>query len=353
MPLAKGRSNTVISSNISEMIHAGHPRNQAIAASLRMARDSAKRYASGGTLVSDTGSPGGSILVNTNDPVGDASYETMRRARNDALASKMNNAQIRYDDVVRWRADNIRPAVPDTRTATGDIETERAIHGLEDATTGAARRDVFDSQIPHRGAYAAGGYTPPNIPYTERADIRGETALPPQGLIHSPVGGRTDQLPLSPAAGSYVIPADVVSGLNEGNTLGGAAVLDKMLYSEPYGIRPAQHRGHSTIPHPPAPAHFAKGGSTKANVIPFPSTLHDPHEGKPGTVPIIAAGGEYIVPPDVVAYHSHLGMGDPHNPNPQHKKAALKRGHTILDAFVKHIRAKTVKEMKALPGPAK
>lgn len=37
MPLAKGRSKKVISKNISEMVHAGHPRKQAVAAAMRQA----------------------------------------------------------------------------------------------------------------------------------------------------------------------------------------------------------------------------------------------------------------------------------------------------------------------------
>jgi hypothetical protein len=40
MPLKKGRSRKTISSNISEMIKSGHPKNQAIAASLNEARKS-------------------------------------------------------------------------------------------------------------------------------------------------------------------------------------------------------------------------------------------------------------------------------------------------------------------------
>ncbi|CEG60953.1 hypothetical protein [Legionella micdadei] len=40
MPLLKGKSKKIISENIKEMIDAGHPRNQAIAASLNQARKS-------------------------------------------------------------------------------------------------------------------------------------------------------------------------------------------------------------------------------------------------------------------------------------------------------------------------
>lgn len=40
MPLHKGKSKKVISENIREMIHAGHPQKQAVAAALSTARKS-------------------------------------------------------------------------------------------------------------------------------------------------------------------------------------------------------------------------------------------------------------------------------------------------------------------------
>lgn len=43
MPLKSGKSNKVISSNISEMVHAGYPKKQAIAASLNKAGKSKKK----------------------------------------------------------------------------------------------------------------------------------------------------------------------------------------------------------------------------------------------------------------------------------------------------------------------
>lgn len=64
---------------------------------------------------------------------------------------------------------------------------------------------------------------------------------------------------------------------------------------------------------------FARGGSTDA-------------------VPIVAAGGEYVIPPEDVM---HLGGGN------------LDHGHKILDAFVKKMREKTIKTLQGLPGPKK
>lgn len=40
MPLSKGKSKKVISSNIKEMVQAGHPQKQAVAAALNQARKS-------------------------------------------------------------------------------------------------------------------------------------------------------------------------------------------------------------------------------------------------------------------------------------------------------------------------
>jgi hypothetical protein len=58
--------------------------------------------------------------------------------------------------------------------------------------------------------------------------------------------------------------------------------------------------------------------------------------GEVQAVPIVAAGGEYVISPDEV---TSLGKGD------------MDLGHEILDSFVKGMRQKTIDTLKKLPGP--
>ena len=60
--------------------------------------------------------------------------------------------------------------------------------------------------------------------------------------------------------------------------------------------------------------------------------------GATDAVPIVAAGGEYVIPPEDVV---RIGGGD------------LDHGHKVLDSFVKKMRQKTIKTLQSLPGPKK
>ena len=123
------------------------------------------------------------------------------------------------------------------------------------------------------------------------------------GFINSSTAGRTDRLPVSVENDSYIVPADIVSGLGQGNSLAGARILDELL---------GQHEVPSK----------AVGGNV---------------HGK-GKVPIIVAGGEYVVHPEAV---KRLGRGD------------LKAGHRALDRMVANVRSHTIKKLKKLPKPHK
>lgn len=154
-----------------------------------------------------------------------------------------------------------------------------------------------DSMRAHR---AFGGHAPA---FMEKSVAKGPAKIKPHvGPIHSPVAGRTDHLPMHVPSGSYVIPADIVSAMGEGNTMAGFKVVRQMFK----GLPGAQA--------------FAAGGFTGE------------------LVPIVAAGGEYVITPQEV---EAIGQGD------------LDRGHKALDSFIKKMRAKTVQTLKNLPGPKK
>ena len=114
------------------------------------------------------------------------------------------------------------------------------------------------------------------------------------GPIHSNVAGRTDHLPINVPSGSYVIPADIISAMGEGNTMAGFKYANTV-----FGVQQN-------------------------------SPKHEPVE-------IVAAGGEYVITPENVA--DRIGGGD------------VDAGHKNLDEFVKDYRAKTIKTLSKLPGP--
>ena len=134
------------------------------------------------------------------------------------------------------------------------------------------------------------------------------------GPIHSPVAGRTDHLPMHVPSGAYVIPADIISAMGEGNTMAGFKVANTIFTQVP---------GLKGMPGADAQLGLAKkaGGGE----------ISPP-------VPIVAAGGEYVIDPDDV---TRIGGGD------------IDRGHKELDAFVKKMRAKTVRTLQKLPPPKK
>jgi hypothetical protein len=178
------------------------------------------------------------------------------------------------------------------------------------------------------------------------------------GAINTATPGRADAHPTHVPPGSYVMPADIVSMMGEGNTAAGAAMLAKMFLplqaqsgkqislmaqgapfggtSAPFGAQ-MPHLATKGMRPPPSPAPYAPpqpklpsfGASAQGGVV--------PEEPRPGT-PINISGGEFVVPPGEV---KRRGRGD------------INRGHEILDAWVKQLRAEHIKTLKRLPGPAK
>lgn len=132
------------------------------------------------------------------------------------------------------------------------------------------------------------------------------------GPLKAAIPGRTDRLPIHVYSGSYVLPADIVSSLAEGNTDAGYEVIQRM-------IDEAKSKGGRV------------GMRQKYG-------LHGHYHEPKSVVPCIVAGGEYILTPEEV---EAFGDGD------------LDAGHKALDAFVKAQRKKHIKTLQKLPPPAK
>lgn len=166
------------------------------------------------------------------------------------------------------------------------------------------------AQVPERSPVGAG----PRLAQPENPDAAIEEALGivrranggrVSGGFHFDTGGRTDNIPLDVVPGTYIIPADVVSALGQGNTMAGIKVLDNMFPPQAEVKQPK-----------------AAGGRA------------DP---KGGSVPIIVAGGEFKIDP----YHvAALGEGD------------VEAGADMLDEWVQSVRQQHIDTLKSLPGPA-
>lgn len=179
-----------------------------------------------------------------------------------------------------------------------------------------------------RRGRATGGAAP--APWEVRSEAHN---MMHAGPIASVVPGRTDNHPMNVAAGSYVLPADHVSSLGQGNTQAGMAILGKMFGGGgPYGVGRNMGIAHGAgAPHAPRPmgALASGGASDKGGAR---------GSGEGHAVPIMAAGGEFVIPPHVVAA---IGKGNIHH------------GHQILDAWVLANRKKHVSTLNKLPPPAK
>lgn len=159
---------------------------------------------------------------------------------------------------------------------------------------------------------ASGGFIPhmhpPRLakPHVPRPHMPGLT----KGPILSNVPGRTDLHYTHVPSGSYVIPADIVSGRGQGNTIAGSEALQRMFHMGPYET----------------PGHFASGG----DVVP---------------VRVKLAGGEIVVPPHNVLETMRRLTG--------RRGMTLKEAHRIMDAWVLKERRKLRKTLAKLPGPVK
>lgn len=336
MPLKKGSSESIISDNIRELISTGRPQKQAVAIALDVARR--KRKAIGGELT---------------DPLKDPASTAYN---NQLLNSLGANKGADIDPVTG------KPKAQGTGTGTGAAAASPMQAMMEGAMgggdSGGGRSDSSgggpsgnSSEGPGNGPGGnAAGNSAAGSPAGDGGGVMGGlarggdagmggiTTKIHSGPIRAPVAGRTDHLPIHVPAGAYVIPADIISGMGEGNTDAGFKVA-KTIFSAPFygGAPKAQPYGGPTSPYGQNPKR--PYGQTVAS--PYGMGLPAKAEGgevEEEAAPIVAAGGEYVIHPEDVRW---IGGGD------------LDAGHQQLDAFVKLYRKNLIDTLKKLPGPKK
>jgi len=193
-------------------------------------------------------------------------------------------------------------------------------HGTSQKTISSNISEMIHSGHPHDQAIAAalhmarsgkakGGNIPTPLTNRDIPDAAAKDARAHVGPIQAAVAGRTDHLNMHVPAGSYVIPADIVSSLGEGNTDAGLKILDSLCHDWRVPMRDA----------------FAKNNKQGAD-----------RENDSNLAPIVAAGGEYVIPPSVVR---NIGHGD------------ITAGHNLFDGFVVLARKDLINTLKKLPGP--
>lgn len=184
--------------------------------------------------------------------------------------------------------------------------------------------------VKRRGRAAGGQLGPGTFNISPKQMVRNEArTMNHVGPIKGIVPGRTDHVPLHVPSSSYVLPADHVSSLGQGNTAAGHAIINHMFApGGPYnsGAPKIVHGAGAPKPHA---MKLSSGGTSEGG--PRGNTIGEP-------VPIMAASGEHVLSPEQVAA---VGGG------------SVDAGHKILDAWVVSHRKKHVKTLKGLPPPAK
>lgn len=323
MPLKKGSSKKTVSTNIRELVHSGKPQKQAIAIALDVARRSNK--AAGGELtpvVDPTVYNAQLLSTLSGKPVAGGDGKTGTTPNGTVEAGKTASP------IMQQMAADLGGGGGGGQGGGGD----GSAGGLGDSAPGASSENAGSGGPSAAGSPAGdgGGTMGSGLATGGSASFFGNDAGTSTkvhvGPIHSPVAGRTDHLPMHVPSGSYVIPADIISAMGEGNTMAGFKVANT-IFSRIPGMTGTP--GSQAVP-------------MEGSLPGMDAQLGIPGKAKGGTiedaVPIVAAGGEYVISPDAVR---RIGEGD------------LDRGHQELDLFVKAMRAKTIKTLQNLPGPKK
>ena len=308
MPLIKSSSPAAFKDNLKAELSAGKPRAQALA----IAYDVQRRNRADGGVVRGYDMGG---------PVNPQLMAAMMGSQGGMQG--LNKPQMGLNPATGVAPGNPMPPMPTTSVAQQVATPPMSPMGVAPGVNNPMLRPLMArGGALHR---AEGGFNMakgPHLapPWQMKNEIRGMHT----GPILSAVPGRTDSHSAHVPSGSYVIPADIVSGRGQGNTIAGSNTLQRMFKMGPYGTSmPSMGHGHLGAPKMAGMMHAGggKGGD---------------HVGKP--VPVMLAGGEIVIPPENLMKVVHPD---------------LHKAHQIMDAWVIHERKNLRKTLAKLPGPAK
>lgn len=183
------------------------------------------------------------------------------------------------------------------------------------------KKNTGDDTARGRGGPTVNPPATAHVPWKVKAPNSTATSIPAPkvapGALVGPTMGRADAISTKVPNGSHILPADTVSALGQGNTMGG---FHRLGMAFPHSASNQGPVGHPFGQKGRGAKSFAHGG------------------GDDKMVDVRLSDGEFRISPEDVAA---IGGGD------------RERGHNILDDFIMHVRAKHIKKLAKLPGPEK